>query len=370
MIRGLSQSELATLLQLKGNGWVSRLEHGRIAVDGSVVEDLAKVFDCSVDHLTRPVDDPIVSRPWLRAYADATAKDLDAAVSENLLVYETAMVGGLKFLPDTLPLFHGDLNDDLAIESFAGEVRAAADISEEAVVSNMMRAAERLGCVIVPLTEDLGRHLGLSQRIDGRAFIRASRAGGVSAESPRVPGDRQRHTIAHELGHLAIHAAAPPPDDPESARRIENQAHRFAASFLAPAGPLLEDWQSLGSKVTLTALAQLKATWGVSIKSLITRFRHLGIIDDDRARSLYKQISARGWATQEPVPVTNEHAIWLRKAAESMSGADASTFLVTTAGLSSSYVAPWLDWEGRDRIADVVPLHRQPVDRRDLLGAH
>ena len=44
----------------------------------------------------------------------------------------------------------GDLNDDHSTEGFAEEVRAAVEIAEGAAVGNAMRAADRLGCVVLP----------------------------------------------------------------------------------------------------------------------------------------------------------------------------------------------------------------------------
>lgn len=84
----------------------------------------------------------------------------------------------------------------------------------------------------------------------------------------------------------------------------------LAGAFLAPADPLLADLDQLGGRVTLTTVAELKKTWGVSIKMLVVRFRQLGRTDDQHARSLYKQISARKWNKAEPVAVGHEHAIW------------------------------------------------------------
>jgi hypothetical protein len=46
----------------------------------------------------------------------------------------------------------------------------------------------------------------------------------------------------------------------------------------------------------------------------VTRFRNLGVIDPEHARSLFKQISARGWHKSEPVPVGPERAVWFSRA--------------------------------------------------------
>lgn len=357
---GLSQTELSRQLGMAGNAVVSKLETGRLAPDEGLLRALADRLGCTTHYLSRSGFDGVSTRPWLRAYADASAKVVDSVLADNLVAYEFIDGVGLHRVPDSLPLMVGDPNDEDAIEEFAGEVRAAAEIPEGGVVRNVIRAAERVGCTVLPMDSELGRHLGLSQRIDGRPFVRVAGPGRTE-----VPGDRQRFTVAHEIGHLAMHSELAPPRTPDEAKRLENQAHRFAAAFLTPAAPLLDDWHtSAGGRVTLGALQRLKMTWGVAIKMLVTRFRQLEVIDDDHARSLYRQISARGWNRNEPVEVSAETAIWLTKA---LSKAFPSTDLhhsihlaAAHHGLDARYVASWTTWA--NDASTVIRLDRRPQD--------
>lgn len=366
LMSGMTQSDLGRELGFSSNTLVSRVENGRSGVEPHMVERLAAILRCGVGHLQRPLEDPIATKPWLRAYADAPVRVVDSVVAENLTLHEAITTRHLHTLPDALPIFDGDRNDDDAIERFAVEVRAAASLNEGEVIRNVVRAAERLGCIIVPLPHELGRHLGLSHRIDDRPIIRVARATGGG--TPGMPGDRQRHTVAHELGHLGLHAALPPAPDAAAAKRIEKEAHLFAAAFLAPAEALLDDWHAAGARPTLQAFAALKATWGISIKALVTRFRQLQIIDDEKARSLYKQISARGWNTIEPVEVPNERGVWLTKAcvrAFGVSPERASSALAAELDIAESYVKPWFEWQPFEpELAKVVSLKPRTTEGR------
>lgn len=346
----VSQSELVQALTGRdepSNKVVSQIENGRHPVDNDLLTALASALRCSPEYLTRPPHDVVSTRPWLRAYADANARDVDSVMADDLIVHEAISTLRLKQIPDQVPLFDGDLNDGDAIESFAEEVRAAADIAPGGVVGNAMRAADRLGCVVLPLTSELGRHLGMSHRIDGTPFLRVSRPGD---EETGVPGDRQRFTVVHEIGHLGLHSHIPPPDAAADAQRIERQAHRFASAFLAPAQPLLEDWQRLGGRVTLSTLCELKTTWGIAIKALVVRFQQLSIVDADQATSLYKQISKRGWNKQEPVPTSHEKPIWLQRALDQrarleLAKISATATAASLTGLDEQMIARWLDWK-------------------------
>lgn len=348
MAIGKSQTSLGEELGFKGNTLVSKIETGRAPLDDQLAVDIAAALGCTVQLLYKPLEPVLATKPWLRAYADASAKVVDQVLADNLLAHEFFTGSGLRRVPDSLPLFDDDVNDDDAIEEFAEYVRTVAEIPEGSPVMHAVRAVERLGCSVLPLESELGRHLGLSQRIDGRPFIRLSRAWSNEG-THHVPGDRQRFTVSHELGHLALHSETPPPRTPEEAKRLENQAHRFAAAFLAPAAPLLDTWHELGGRATLGVLQKLKATWGVAIKMLVTRFRQLEVIDDDQARSLYRQISARGWNTSEPVEVPNEQPVWLEKSltqAFPASNAETSSLLAARGfGIDPSHISRWTTWE-------------------------
>lgn len=357
---GLGQSDLALRSGLSA-GALSMLENGRWPVDDSQLSALASALECTPGYLMATGSDPLMTRPWLRAYADAPRRAVDRTIADSVTAVEAAQLLGLKMVPDSLPGFDEDPNDEGAIEEFAGEVRGVADLGPGDVVRNSIRAAERLGCVVLPIDDELGRHLGLSLRINGHPVIRVSRP---SSDPDRtVPGDRQRFTVAHELGHLTLHQGSPPPDSAAEAARLEKQAHRFAAAFLAPGDALLADLEAIGGRVTLTTLARLKEDWGVAIKMLVLRFRHLGVIDDDHARSLYKQISARRWNKLEPVVVGNESAVWMAKAIESRwrGSADVVAAASETSGIGRAYFTRWLDWSpsGLERPeAQVVPIGR------------
>lgn len=348
---GLGQVELAERIGL-ATGSLSMLENGRMPFDGVILDALSAVLGCSPEYLTRDVPELVSTQPHLRAYADASKKIVDRAVADSVTAVEFARTAGLRTVDDVLPLFEGDLNDEDEIERFASEVRAVGRLDSAVAVGNSVRTAERLGCLVLPLDSELGRHLGLSMRVDGVPVIRVSR----SSEDPdlAVPGDRQRFTVAHELGHLVLHHSIPQPNSPVEAAKLERQAHRFASAFLAPGDAVLEDLDALGGRVTLTTLSSLKAKWGFAIKAFVVRFQQLGVIDDDHARSLYKQISARRWNKSEPVPVGNESAVWFSKALERRA-VELSVPLAALAdgsGVDYAYLDRWTDWTPATRPTD------------------
>jgi Zn-dependent peptidase ImmA (M78 family) len=90
------------------------------------------------------------------------------------------------------------------------------------------------------------------------------------------------------------------------------------AELLTPRHALLP---ALPQRPNLSNLAMVKTQWGVSIKALVRRCRELGVIDADRALSLYQQVSKKGWNRTEPGFVPMEKPRGLRKLAELCYGA-------------------------------------------------
>jgi Zn-dependent peptidase ImmA (M78 family)/transcriptional regulator with XRE-family HTH domain len=153
-------------------------------------------------------------------------------------------------------------------------------------LGHLVRLAERHGVLVVfapPQTSS----------VDAYSFDNAHRP--IILLNP-VKSDyyRQRFDVAHELGHLVMHADAEP-----GSRTAEDQAHRFAAELLMPAAdirdllPAKADWRRLG---------RLKEEWGVSLQALIFRARQLGVMPSVTYRNAMATVSARGWRRREPGP--------------------------------------------------------------------
>ena len=354
-VAGIGQTDFAEMVGI-ASGSVSKLENGRMQLSQQLLSEVAASLRCTPDFLSMPLELAPTTRPWLRAYADAPKRAVDQMVDDCTTAMEAIVGLELKMMDDVLPLFTGDPMDQSAIEDFAVDVRLAAGLHENDVVGNSVRAAERLGCIVLPTPDELGRHLGISVRVDDHTAMIC--LGRWTAEGSPVPGDRQRFTVAHEIGHLTLHSAVGAPVTAEEASLIEKQAHIFAGAFLAPGDAMLDALAELGGRVTLQTLSKIKQRWGISIKALVTRFQTLGVIDADHARSLFKQISARGWNKSEPVPVGTEQAIWFSRAIEAATRgySDHVGTVARRIGLDRSHFDRWLDWSAatETEVADVV----------------
>src|SRR5262249_355624 len=131
---------------------------------------------------------------------------------------------------------------------------------------------------------------GISQRVD--AFSRAGQRSIIVLNDKT--SSRSRWDIAHELGHLVMHAG----QGAEIADG-ETQADAFAAAFLMPAAGFASEFPS-ARRINWEALSRLKARWRVSLAAMIRRAVDLRIIDAMSYRYAYKVMSMRGWLKLEP----------------------------------------------------------------------
>lgn len=192
------------------------------------------------------------------------------------------------------------------IEIVAADMREEAGVGYRDPIPNLTRAVERAGVVVAGLPGEIPDHDGFSAwpdfGFDGRPIIVFSR---------NMPGDRQRATIAHELGHLLLHS--PLRDEEMQADIAEKEAKQFSGALLLPAEAARE---AMRLPLTLTTLAHVKATYGASIGLCAQRALDLALISKDRFVSLRKQMTSRGWHRVEPVEVPNESPLLIRKVLE------------------------------------------------------
>lgn len=108
------------------------------------------------------------------------------------------------------------------------------------------------------------------------------------------PGDRQRFTLAHELGHLLLAGRLNPEIKEEAA------CNRFAGAFLFPAESVLKVLGENRTTFELMELNLLKEEYGISMLGIIYRAFDLGIISQLYFKQLMKLFSMKGWFKKEP----------------------------------------------------------------------
>ena len=148
-------------------------------------------------------------------------------------------------------------------------------------IANLVDLAEERGIKVV--STDLTDIDGLTARVRREDGSAAS----VIVVNRKDWGERQRFTIAHELGHMVL----------DVARKIDEEkaAHRFAGAFLMPAETLRMEMGKHRRSVSWGELFDLKRMFGVSVQALTYRCKDLGIFGHALFRRLFDEFARRGW---------------------------------------------------------------------------
>lgn len=157
-------------------------------------------------------------------------------------------------------------------------------------VADLTDTLEGAGLLVIALEEPHSGFCGMSaqaQTEDGRTFP-------VIVVSRLWPGDRQRFTLAHELGHLVLEGRLAANLD------IEKACDHFAGAFLAPRVAVEQRLGTNRKALEWPELHALKHEFGLSMGGWLHRARDCGVITDTTYKTMHQLFTARGWRKHEP----------------------------------------------------------------------
>ncbi len=287
VMAGMSQQELANKAGHVSKQAISKYEQGKDVPSSGVLLRLCKALNARPAFLYRAAGAQIGPMAF-RKSAGLTGKSLRAleayardAVERQVEIEQ--IVGGEqagRFVePKNVDWVVGSAED---AERVAQELRGAWELGTDPM-ANVTALLEEHNVRVLAIDRD-GRFWGVSR------WVRDSIP--VIVVSRQQPGDRQRFTLAHELGHLLLR--------PQEGMSAERGASRFAGAFLLPARTVRQELGARRHDLSWAELYALKQKFGVSMACWLKRAEDLGIVSASRARALWRQLRARGWHLQEP----------------------------------------------------------------------
>lgn len=198
-----------------------------------------------------------------------------------LTLYPTQPINRFQ-LPDGLPDQIQTMDE---IEIIADTVRDAWQLGRN-LIPDMIDTLEAHGIlVIVTDKDDVGKFDGLAGTVGGKPMISLSQ---------HWPGDRQRFTLSHELGHLVLHERLA--DDLNE----EQACNRFAGAFLLPQQAVLTVFGQHRNALEQQELYLLKHEFGLSMAGCLFRLQQCGVISEALLKQWHRLFSKNGWRKQEP----------------------------------------------------------------------
>jgi Zn-dependent peptidase ImmA (M78 family)/DNA-binding XRE family transcriptional regulator len=290
--RGLTKKGFAEVLGVNPHT-VLRYESGDISPSPETLERIAQILDFPLAFLCAPDVDEIVSdAASFRSLTSMTAKDRDAALAAGTLAYLFSdWVDDNFSLPEAALIDLRGENPEVAARSLRQEWGLG-----EQPIKNMVHLLEAKGVRVFSLVEN-------TRTVDAFSVWRGTRPF-VFLNTIKT-AEHGRFDAAHELGHLVLHRHGGP-----SGRRAEEEANRFASSFLMPAADVIARLPRIH---TLNQIVEAKKRWAVSAMAMIYRLHTLEIISDWQYRMFCIQASDHGYRTSEPFGVPREQSVVWQK---------------------------------------------------------
>lgn len=288
---GFSMSKLAEEVGVSANA-IKKYEHGINMPSSSNLLKLASALNVRTEYFFRPVEVELQEIEY-RKKSSLPKKLLNRLTADVMNQAERwSMLLDLYpdpdnpipafSLPAELPAKVGDLE---AIEDVSSQMRQAWNLGLDPI-PELVTAMESEGAMIICThVEGVNRFDGLAGRIGKTPVV---------VFSSHLSGDRQRFTLAHELGHLVLRGRLAENLDEEKA------CDRFAGAFLLPKKAVVEIMGKRRDAIEPIELLLLKQEFGISMTAVLMRLEQCGVISANLKKHYFIEFGKLGWRKKEP----------------------------------------------------------------------
>lgn len=297
--RRMSISDLSEMLEVSKQ-LVSQYETGKTSPSMGKLNEISKILKYPVSFFYKPIpkNDSASSIVFFRSNKTAKVKSKNAAKEKMEIFCEiVSYLENYVNLPETnLPKMEYE-NEDLMplsveeIENYAMGLRKAWGLGV-GPIDNLMVEVQKNGIHVSKISLKLEKIDAFSVWMNNKPYIFLNDDKNTNA--------RIRFDIAHELGHLLMHADYYTNEDFEKSpikEKLELEANMFAGAFLMPRQTFEKDVFSS----SIDHFIQLKYKWKASIASMIYRCEALGILSNNQIKYLKDQMTKRSYWRREPL---------------------------------------------------------------------
>lgn len=280
---------------------LNKFEHGALTPSSEQLIKLGRALGVRTEYLLRPERAGVeLEEVEYRKHSKTPKKVLDR-ITADVLDQAERWMELLDLYPEpaikqfSVPKSVPDLiSDSEQLEDVAEGIRDEWGLGENPI-PDLIDTLESQGLLVILATVPEGNRFdGLAGKVGDQHVI---------VVSNNVPGDRQRLTLAHELGHRLLAGRLAAHLDEETA------CHRLAGAFLLPRRAVREHLGNSRTALEWRELYLLKHEFGISMAACLFRAAQAGIIDERRKKQAFVELRKRGWYSEEPGdPVEPEHS--------------------------------------------------------------
>lgn len=285
---GLSLRDLGEQVALS-HAAIKKYEDNDVIPSSDILIKLAKALHVRVEYFFRPERFTLQNIHY-RKHADMPERQLDEITAKILDHIERRVELESVFPAPPVQLF--------SIKKLPKKINNIEDLEN---LADDFRNQWALGLDPLPDLIDVFEEHGIKVfEIDNNQYSKIDGLYACVNDMPVIvvgnhrPGDRQRFTLAHELGHLLLDNRIADGMD------IEISCNRFAGAFLLPKKSLIKILGEHRNSIEPRELSLLKQEFGISMTAILHRAEDIGIISNNLYRQLRAVFNERGWSKQEP----------------------------------------------------------------------
>jgi len=293
LAHGWSLRELASRAAPLSATAISRYENDQDVPGSEILLRLAMAFEVKFEYFFRPVTVQLATIEHRKrsSFPEKQKTAIEHGAIEEL---ERYLAAEDLFGPEAFPQFSHPQACDVPITRVEGAEEAARCLREEWLgddpIDGLCEVLEDRGVKVMVVVAARGYDgfAGWARRNGGRVPI-------IGVRRDPEFGDRQRLSMAHELGHLLLSFG----EDTDHRSR-EKAAFRFGAAFLVPESAVRRQFPNPVPHLSLQVLYSLKHKWGFSMAAWARRLLDLDII----TRNTYERFCMKFKATKGPTGET------------------------------------------------------------------
>ncbi|KAA6327057.1 hypothetical protein EZS27_023921 [termite gut metagenome] len=282
LFRGYTQKEASVLLGIS-QGKLSKAEMGMQSFDENMLQTVVSVYDFPMEFFYDNHENSLDGHFYFRRKLSISGKEL-AKLLAKTKVFKRII--DILFMQVEIPDFRINLYNtkDCTPEEIAKKIRYEMRIYK-GKVPHLVNLLEYNGIIIFPFDFE-------TDKMDGLSVITVM-GNKVIFLNSRMPEDRKRFSLSHELGHLIMHFDS----ISKYPELIEDEANSFASEFLLPKDEVINEL----SYLDFEHLGNLKKKWGVSMRSIVRRAKELNRINEQTYRNIQINFSKKGYSKKEPI---------------------------------------------------------------------
>ncbi len=301
LLKNLSLKKAGMLLNMSAPA-VSKYEKGEIVPNSQKLIEFANAYDVKVLDLLKVYKIPQMEfknfrkRRRLQGENLALLKEIiQNKVADYLEVIE---LQELKTNKNKIKKYICNSENDA--EMSAEEFRRDYKLSTNQPIPDLINTLENIGIIIIEIDNPNGKFSdfdGFSEFVNDIPFI---------VLLNNIDGERQRFTIAHELGHLVLNIK----DENLDKEKICN---KFASCLLMPKEAVINEFGIARNHLSFYELRAFKSEYKTSMAAIIYRLKELNIISEYLFKKINISFSSKGYKKGEPFPIEVEKSYQFKR---------------------------------------------------------